>query len=165
MRFRLLVLIAIELAVVVFLGLQVTAAPAVATQSGTPAPAVAPPPTATEPGTVTGQPEHIATDAAAPAPAQRTEVQTQWNADDPVSILLAGTVHWSDGTRVEETNVYLSQDREHRDAAGGKDGSYAVVGLTPGTWRLTVRNEGAVEQSQDLEVTYAALQELEVRAV
>lgn len=154
---RLSVLIALELAVVVFLALRLAAPIAEAAPVGTTQTAVdaaLPTPTAER---IDGAQRVPAARPGDAPPAQRDEVAARWNADDPVGVLLCGTVHFADGSAVEQPSVYL--EREAKGVSVGvTDGAYAVCGLVPGTWQATVRATGAVDCRSTIELSDAAAQ-------
>jgi len=153
---RLLVLIVLEFAAVVLLSLRLAAPIAEAAPAASTQPAVdaaLPSPTAERIDTVAAPPA-----AAAPAPItpQRDEVAAPWQADDPVGVLLTGSVCWTDGTPVAEPNVYLHRDRQYV-AVDASAGTFAACGLAPGSWEASVRADNAVDIATTLDLTDAAL--------
>jgi len=89
----------------------------------------------------------------------RTAVTATWQPDDPIGVVLTGTVRWRDGTPVDEPGVYLRQGRTRPSASTASDGSYAVVGLQPGEWSVSVRVEGAVDVTETITLGDDAQQE------
>jgi len=104
-------------------------------------------PPATDPGT-----------EPAPPAAQRDEVAAKWNPEDPVGVLLTGAVRWADGTRPTEASVGLRRDDIRLGGSAAADGSYAIVGLAPGTWTARVRARDSVERETTIELDDAAAQ-------
>lgn len=88
----------------------------------------------------------------------RTAVAATWRADDPIGVLLTGTVRSVDGAGVD---VYLSmtQGPETRGAAAEKDGSFGIVGLRPGEWQVTLRGDRIVETTATITLGDEAVQQ------
>lgn len=80
-----------------------------------------------------------------PAPIERLEAPpaiVDIAADDPLGILVTGSIRSSDGTPIEGASVYFSRDRDYRSGDGALPGVYAAAGLSPGEWKVTCRAEG-----------------------
>lgn len=158
MLIRLAVLVVAELAAVTFLGFQVAASPGPANL----------PPTIEAAEPTKESPPTAGTDlpptARTPAPnqsaetAQRTEIVAKWNADDPLGILLCGTVRWADGRVVAEPSLSCQVGDRYAAASSAKDGTFALAGLQPGVFTLSVRADGAVETKVELTLTDDAVQ-------
>lgn len=154
---RLALVCAVELVLVLALALAVFAAPAAseaqpidrtvptaepsAAHLSIPVAAPAPPPVQVE----------------APSPLARTEVKAKWRADDPVGVLLTGTLRLRDG-RPAEASVTLSLDKVRKTASASADGSYAVVGLQPGEWQVALQGQSVVDAKATLILTDEAVQ-------
>jgi len=149
---RLCAFVIVELAIVVLLAVALfgsgvsapkDAAPGADPGRAVPVPAPADVPASAEPAPVV---------PSAPSPAEpsptRTAVAARWNPDDPVGVLLTGSVRWNDGRAAAEASVGLRRGKDFRSGSSSKDGSYAVVGLAPGEWSLTVRADGAVDREE-----------------
>ncbi|MDO8348931.1 MAG: carboxypeptidase-like regulatory domain-containing protein [Planctomycetota bacterium] len=159
MVLRLAVLVAAEAVLAVFLAVQMFAEPEpahlpAATGERPDLAEPAPPASAAAVSTTASANERTGTP---PAPA-RIEAAAKWNPDDPIGVLLTGTVRWRDGRPVAEPSVSASLQREQRSASGGKDGGYALVGLSPGEWNVTFRADGTTDSKQTLVVTDDAVQ-------
>lgn len=154
---RLVGLCLAEAALVVLLAIQVSgatdAAPPAANATPAPAPAA---PLAPSPTDAPSQPGAGERGAAAPA-AERTEAAAKWRQDDPVGVLLLGTVRQRDGSPAE---AYLTfeLDKVRRNTSTEKDGSFAVAGLQPGEWQVTLRGDAVVEAKQTLTLGDDAVQ-------
>ncbi len=158
---RLAALCAIEAAIVVLLAVQVfgatpapavpaAAAPAAGAAPGAPAPqprAAAAEPLAAPPGAAAG-------DAATPA---RETVAAKWKADDAVGVLLTGSLHDRDGEPVQAM-VSAKLDQITLATSSTADGSYALAGLRPGEWAITLRGTGIVESMSTIEIGDGAVQ-------
>lgn len=156
---RLSVVCVVELVVVVLLAWSVFATPvAEATPRVTPAPEFVPPQAATppEPGEAAPAPS---SPSAASTRVQRQPVAAKWNPEDPVGVLLTGTVRWSDGTPLADPNVSAKLDKRYAPSDGGADGAYALAGLSPGEWTVSVRAEGAVDVTEQVLVGDDAVQQ------
>jgi hypothetical protein len=88
--------------------------------------------------------------------ATRQKVVARWNADDPVGVLLTGTLHLRDGGPVDAT-ITATLDKE-RKYARTKDGTYALLGLHPGEWRIVFRADAIVKTEHTLAITDDAIQ-------
>ncbi len=88
--------------------------------------------------------------AAAPV---RSAAAAKWSKDDPVGVLLTGTVRWRDGEPVAEPSVHVRLGDAGLSASTDAKGCFAVVGLSPGTWTAKVRADGGIDAEETLEVT------------
>jgi hypothetical protein len=155
---RLAVLIAAEIAAVLFLGIQVAASPGPASM------APGKDQTASAKEGPQDKPADVATNAPtegltkAPEAAQRTEIVAKWNAEDPIGILLCGSVRWSDGRAVAEPSLSCKLGERWASASTAKDGTFAMPGLQPGDCKLTVRADGAADATFELTLTDDAVQ-------
>jgi hypothetical protein len=93
-----------------------------------------------------------------PAAAPRAAAAAKWRPDDPVGVLLTGRVAAADGAPVA---VQLSAQREGAavHATSGADGSYALVGLQPGEWSVTLGGTGFVKSTTAVEIADDAVQQ------
>jgi hypothetical protein len=153
-------LCAIELLIAVLLAVQVFA------DRPPPAPPVAPAGAGDAP-----RPAHAtatAAPAAAPAPqpapaaasareAPRERAAARWRDGDPVGVLLTGTVRGSDG-KPADVSLSAKLDKSLVSASATADGSYALVGLRPGEWTVTLRGTGFVEATATVAITDDAVQ-------
>jgi hypothetical protein len=153
---RLTALCVVELTVIAWLLVQVLAAPL---PTGLPAPATS------HASISDSSPTPIVGDGQRPAQVPRSNqlrkrqvVSAPWQPDDPVGILLSGVVRWSDGVRVVEPSVSARQGKVYANGDSSEDGSYALVGLSPGEWQVTLRSEGGVTTKRTLVVTNDAQQ-------
>ena len=111
------------------------------------------------PGAIQGAPP---IEALPPTPTTATDAVTRqkvvakWNAVDPVGVLLTGALHLRDGGPVDAT-ISATLDKE-RKYARSRDGSYALLGLHPGEWRITLRADAIVETEHTLTITDDAVQ-------
>ena len=157
---RLAALCAIEATIVVLLAVQVLAGPTAAVAPA-PGPDAAPasPAARSDPAVVApvpSPPTPLATPAAS-RDAARAEVAAKWRAGDAVGVLLTGTVATRDGGPAE-ASLGAQRDKVSVHASAGADGSYALVGLTPGEWTVTLRGTGFVESSSTIVITDDAVQ-------
>ena len=153
------VLCAIEVVIVALLAMQVFAA-----RTASPAD---PGPAAAQPATVP-LPAAIQT-SASPSPdalpagntegpaVERREASAKWNAEDPVGVLLTGVVRSRDG-KPADVRIGAVRDKLRLGTSTVADGSYAVVGLQPGEWTLTVSGTAIVEASRTVTITDEAVQ-------
>lgn len=156
---RLAVVCAIEAAIVAVLAVQVfgaSSAPLVTQpppQSPPPAstPDIAAPAATTPPSapTETRQPN-----ANEPS---RSEVAAKYVAGDPVGVVLTGTLRLRDG-KPADANVSFSLDKERLGASAAENGSYALVGLHPGEWKVDLTGQSIVAQSTTVTITDDAVQ-------
>lgn len=156
---RLAVVCAIEAAIVVAFAVQVFGASS-ATPSGQKlqAPLRDTAPASSTTSTVTAPaPAPSATPQPASNQSLRSEVAAKFAAGDPVGVLLTGTVRLRDG-RPADASLNASLDKARCDASAGEDGSYAMLGLQPGEWKIDLRGTGFVEQSAQLTITDDAVQ-------
>lgn len=151
------VLCAIEAVIVALLAMQVFA-------TRTPPPAdhapIAQAPSPTPPAAATTPPPPPdAAPAGNPAggAAERSEAPAKWRADDPVGVLLTGAVHNRDGTPAD-VQVSAVRDKQRLGTGTEAGGHYAMVGLQPGEWTLTVRGTTIVESSATVTITDEAVQ-------
>ncbi len=147
MRTRLTLILLVEVAVLAFLVVQLASAgapqPATpdAAESRAPvADAAAPTPSAE----VAANARTDVARATAAAEAPRTELATQFDPDDPVGVLLTGTVRWRDGS-VAKASVSATAGQVRRGAETATDGTFAIAGLRPGEWNFRIFGEGAVD--------------------
>lgn len=82
-------------------------------------------------------------------------------ANDPIGIVLSGSVRSADGQPVEG-NVYLSRMDVHRGGESAAPGSYAIAGLQPGEWTLTCRAEDFTPLEQTITLDDRAFQQLDL---
>lgn len=156
---RLAALCVVELVVAAWLILQVFAAPVVDQPVALPSPVTrsedAPAVLATS-----GLRSPVAnlTPPSGAAARERQAAPMPWRPDDPVGILLTGTVRWSDGGAVESPSVYAAQGQKNASGESAKDGSYALVGLTPGEWAFHLNIDGGVAVEKTVVVTDEAMQ-------
>jgi len=158
MILRLAVLVIAEATLAVLLAVQVFAEPATVRAPAVPAarPAVAP---------IAG-PAHAVEAAVLPRQElreavpvlQRTEVVAKWNAEDPVGVLLTGTIRLRDGGPAADVTLSATLDRDRRHASAGKDGSYGLVGLRPGEWQIAVRDQSIADFAETVVLTDEAVQ-------
>lgn len=94
---------------------------------------------------------------AAEPPPQRIEAAAKWNADDPVGVLLTGTLRLADGSPVD-ASLSLVQGKLRRQASVSEDGSYAVLGVQPGEWEAQLRGSAIVETKVPLALSDDAVQ-------
>jgi hypothetical protein len=152
------VVCAIEAAIVAVLAVQVfggSAAPAPVRQLRQPPPATAATSAGTSAVAATSVPG--ATPPRTASDPVRTEAAAKFVAGDPVGVLLTGTVRTRDG-RPADASLSASLDKARASASSTEDGSYAMLGLQPGEWQVTVRGTGIVEQSTQLTITDDAVQ-------
>jgi hypothetical protein len=167
---RLVVLVALELAVVALLATRFVedpAGPGGAAAAASPGvgnrPAAPPSAPASDPaGDPASTPPQSATESPASAPersaaSQRSEVAARWVADDPAGILLTGSVRWSDGTPVDGGTVSASRDGDRRDALL-IEGTYAFAGLSPGAWQLFAKSRDRAYAATQVVLTDEAAQ-------
>lgn len=163
---RLAALCLLELAVVVWLAVQVFAAPPPA-----PPPAAAGPQApVSSPGVAAqasaGSPDAATAADAAPSPKAagpvRREVVPRYDPADPVGILLTGTVRWRDGGGVAGASIHASRGKERAGGSSGPDGGYAIVGLAPGEWTLRLRADGGKDVETTLTLGEDAIQQHDV---
>lgn len=95
---------------------------------------------------------------AADAP-RRKAVSAKVPPEDPVGVLLTGTVRWRDGGMVAEPRVWASCGKLNRGANTGKDGSFALARLQPGEWQVKVAAEGAADLESTVTITDDAVQQ------
>ena len=154
---RLALLCVVLMVSCVALAMQVWASPEQRLAPSTPAPEVPseqPPPAPTASGAA-GQ--VLATEQSEAL--SRTAVLAQWQPEDPIGVMLTGTVRWQDGTPVAEPGIYLRQGRASHGASSASDGSYAIIGLQPGEWDVSLRAEGAVDVAETITIGEQAQQE------
>ena len=154
---RLAVVCAIEAAIVVVLAVQVFGGSAAASTTNRPErqPAAKPLsdalPAVTPPSAPSTTPQRGANEPS------RREVAAKFVAGDPIGVMLTGALRFADGTAAD---AWLSATlgKETRGASNGEDGSYAMLGLYPGEWKVTLRGTSIVEQSLPLTITDEAVQ-------
>lgn len=154
---RLVGLCVVEGAVVVWLVTQVfgaEASPAAAVEA---APATVSDPMANPAATAERVPEESGERTTPPPAAARSEVVAAWRPDDPVGVLLTGSVRLRDGTPVE-ASVSLVLGKQRKSASAQPDGSYAVVGLQPGEWEVSLRGDRIVETKSAITIGEDAVQ-------
>ncbi len=156
---RLAALCVVELVIAAWLAMQLFAAPVVEPPSSSPrtVAGAADAPAGPAAGAV-GAP-----DAASPPPSHVAATDRQaapmpYNPDDPVGILMTGTVRWSDGGAVESPGIYARLGKKNASGESGKDGSYALVGLSPGEWQFRLNIDGGVAVEETVVVTGEAMQ-------
>ncbi len=88
---------------------------------------------------------------------RRPSATIKWNKDDPVGVLLTGSVRWRDGGPVLEPMVRVRRGGLGPSASTSA-GCYAVAEVSPGTWTVTVRALGAVWVEETIEITDTAEQ-------
>lgn len=82
--------------------------------------------------------------------------------DDPVGILVTGSVLGTDGTPVEGASVYFRRDGEYRGGDGAAPGTYAAAGLLPGTWRVACSAEGYANFEGECTLDARAFQQFDI---
>ncbi|MBK8099987.1 MAG: carboxypeptidase regulatory-like domain-containing protein [Planctomycetes bacterium] len=87
----------------------------------------------------------------------RTAVAASWQPDDPVGVLLTGAVQSADGEAVD-AYIGMAQGQETRGASAEKDGAFAIVGLRPGEWQVTLRGDRIVETKTTITLGDEAVQ-------
>ncbi len=157
---RLALLCVVELVVVVALAVAVFASPG--WSEGRPVdagPAAGAPPTpeATLTANTSKPPSALPAAGESPYPPARTQVKETWRADDPVGVLLTGTLCLRDG-KPAEASVTLSRAKVRTTASAAADGTFALVGLQPGEWTVTLRGTTVVEATETLIITDEAVQ-------
>jgi hypothetical protein len=178
MVFRLVVVCAVELAIALLLisamsttsnaGTGAASAPPAATaaRKGAPSPGggddahmtAAPSSKAAQPAPAPA-PEDAARERAATAGSGRTVAAAKMRPDDPVGVLLMGTVRWRDGGPVAEPSLYATCGKVSRSASEGKDGSFALAGLQPGEWTIRVSADGGVPGEETVTIGDDAMQQ------
>lgn len=153
MPLRLAVLVLLELVGCVFFAVRLAgadpAAPPTSTTSDEPARTslATSAPVEASAGTATNAP---------PAPSgstvERIAPTAKYRADDPVGVLLTGTVRFRDGAPVAEPSVSARRGDGSRGARAAANGCFALAGLSPGTWTVSVRADGASDIEEDLEI-------------
>jgi hypothetical protein len=110
--------------------------------------------------TVAAELPPVATDErSAPVPtAARSAVVARWRQDDPVGVLLMGSVRLRDGNAAE-ARLNFVQDKLRKGSSSQPDGSFALVGLQPGTWEVTVRGDNLVETKESITIGDDAVQQ------
>lgn len=157
---RLVVLCVVEVVVAAVLAVQVFGGRGTAPEPvGT---ALAPPPVPEQPaagraGTLP-VPSPAAERTADAASVQREHVAAKWRADDPVGVLLMGTLRTVGGMPADAT-LSLVRDQVRKGASAAADGGYAVAGLSPGEWQVTVRGDAFVQVETTLQLGDAAVQQ------
>lgn len=160
MVIRTAVLCAIEAVLVTLLALQVFAEP----KAPVPHPEAPPThdaahprpaPALTAPGPTPAPTSPAA--ASDPAPVPRDEVAAKWNPADPIGVLLTGAVRHRDG-RPADATIRAARDKKTVGAVVEAGGCYAMLGLAPGEWTITLGGTGVVETSSTLVVTDEAVQ-------
>lgn len=156
---RLAALCVVELVVAAWLILQVFAAPVVDQPVSLPS-AVTTSEDAPAEVAASGfrSPAAIVTPPSGAAARERQAAPMPWSPDDPIGILLTGTVRWSDGGAVESPSVYAVQGKKNASGESAKDGSYALVGLAPGEWAFRLSIEGGVAVEKTVVLTDEAMQ-------
>jgi hypothetical protein len=153
---RLAVLVAVEIATVVWLVSDgfADAAAMPATRS----PTVASVPTSADPLPTSGEVAAAPmTNEASPEPL-RAAASTKWRPDDPVGVLLHGTVTFGDGKPATGVHVTAKQERDSRTASTAKDGSFGLVGLKPGEWQIKMGGDGVAAFADSIVITDEAVQ-------
>lgn len=87
----------------------------------------------------------------------RKNVATQFCPDDPIGVLLTGSVRSRDGSPVA-ASITLARDRERRLASSAADGCYAVLKLMPGEWQATLRGKSILERCETVTLGNEAVQ-------
>jgi len=104
--------------------------------------------------------------AAGSAPAERTPAtatqDARVDANDPIGILLTGTIRGSDGTLVEGASAGVHRDREYRGSNSGGPGAFAIAGLQPGEWTLTCRADGFAPHEATITLDDRAFQRVDI---
>jgi hypothetical protein len=146
-RTRLILILLVEVAVLAFLVVQLASAgaPQPATSDAAESRAPAADAAAPTPSAEVAANARADTARATPAPeAPRTELATHFDPDDPVGVLLTGTVRWRDGgAAVAHVSASAGQVRRGNDTAS--DGTFAIAGLRPGEWSFRIQGEGAAD--------------------
>ncbi len=155
---RVAALCAIEAAIVLLLAIEVFGA--------TPQPPVGAPTPRT--ATVGDATQATATVAASTLPTgtgtvtgtdvERAAVAAKWREDDPVGVLLVGSVKFGDGRPAEGTYVNVEIDGQWRSGTTAANGGYAVLGLRPGTWTFSLRGTAVAETTVDVTIGDDAVQ-------
>ena len=154
---RLVGLCVVEGAVVAWLVTQLFGGAAASAAAVEAAPATVADPVATPSATAERAPEESGERTAPPPAAARSEAVAAWRSDDPVGVLLTGTIRLRDGTPVD-AGVSLELDKKRRYATAGQDGSFAIVGLQPGDWNLVLRDDRIVETKAVITIGEDAVQ-------
>jgi len=154
---RLAVVCAIEAAIVVVLAVQVFGGSAAASTTNRPEQPPAAKPTRDALPAATPPSAPPATPPPDPDEPSRREVAAKFVAGDPIGVMLTGALRFADG-RPADASLSAALDKDRCDASNAEDGSYAMLGLYPGEWKVTVRGTGVVEQSLSLTITDEAVQ-------
>lgn len=78
---------------------------------------------------------------------ERTAAAAKWRQDDPVGVLLMGTVRQRDGSPAD-ANLSFELGKVRRGTSTEKDGSFALAGLQPGEWDVALSGDAVVEAKQ-----------------
>jgi hypothetical protein len=122
--------------------------------------ATAPHRAAAEQGTASGDAASSAKEARLPV--QRTVATATWSKDDPVGILVTGTVKGRDGSAVKDPSVSFVQDDHWHSGDLGKLGTYAATGLQPGASEVRVAADGFADLKTAFTVTGEAVQRFDI---
>ncbi len=87
----------------------------------------------------------------------RTAAAAQWRPDDPAGIVLLGTVRLRNGGPAD-AYLNLTREKDRKGVNTEKDGSFAMVGLQPGEWEVTLRGESVVETKETITLGDDAVQ-------
>jgi len=86
----------------------------------------------------------------------RKAVVAKYRADDPVGVLLTGSLRLRDGGPAEVSiGATLGKERRYTSS---EHGSFALTGLHPGDWRVTLRGDSIVQSEHTLTITDDAVQ-------
>jgi hypothetical protein len=103
--------------------------------------------------------------APAPAPIERHEAAPTVPdvvADDPLGILVTGSIRSTDGTPVVGANVYFRRDRDYRNGDSAAPGVYAAGGLLPGAWKVTCNADGYANFEGECSLDARAFQQFDI---
>lgn len=87
----------------------------------------------------------------------RTEAAAKFVRGDAIGVLLTGSLRMRDG-KPAAAWLQATLDRATRWASAAEDGSYAMLGLGPGEWKIDVGGQTVVAQSTSLTITDDAVQ-------
>ena len=100
----------------------------------------------------------IAAEADAPSverapPERRAELSVSAEEADAIGLILWGKVRTRDGSKLPEGSISLRCTEPKRDEwVRVREGSYAVVGLTPGAWKVTCKYTGYALLEHELQL-------------
>lgn len=74
----------------------------------------------------------------------RTAAVAKWRPNDPAGIVLLGTVRLRDGSPAD-AYLGITREKDRKGSNTEKDGTFAIVGLHPGEWDVTLHGESVVQ--------------------